>query len=141
MLQKFKFRRNYSILAALLFILEVLIAAFISDSFIRPYFGDFLVVILLYCFIKSFINLSTSGAALLVVLFAYLVEVLQYINLLSLIGLAGSESAVLVIGNTFSWIDILAYTLGILLVLGIEQVISSGHKACKVNNEESQLFI
>ena len=36
----------------IVFIIEAIIAVFIHDNFIRPYFGDVLVVVLIYCFIK-----------------------------------------------------------------------------------------
>ena len=45
------FRRSYFSFFVLLFIIEVLIALFVNDRLIRPYVGDFLVVILIYCFI------------------------------------------------------------------------------------------
>ena len=47
------FRKTYFILSILLFIIEVLIALFAHDEFIRPYVGDLLVVVLLYCLVKS----------------------------------------------------------------------------------------
>ncbi|MCW5910752.1 MAG: DUF2809 domain-containing protein [Cyclobacteriaceae bacterium] len=51
------FNRNYLVWSLAIFIAEVLIALFVHDSFIRPYVGDVLVVILIYCFVKSFIDL------------------------------------------------------------------------------------
>ena len=73
-----KFKLKYFILAAILFLIEVLIALFIHDNFIRPFVGDVLVVILIYCFIKSFLNSPVVITAIAVLLFAYLIEVLQY---------------------------------------------------------------
>ncbi|MFT5385169.1 MAG: hypothetical protein ACI81W_002574, partial [Saprospiraceae bacterium] len=40
-------------MTAFLFLIEVGIAVFIQDRIIRPYIGDLLVVILIYCFIRS----------------------------------------------------------------------------------------
>lgn len=117
-----KFHTGYFILTILLFITEVLIALFIHDDIIRPYVGDVLVVILLYCFVKSFLNLTVLTAAILVLLFSYLIETLQYLNIVQHLGLEHSVLARTIIGTYFTWIDILAYTLGILLVLGIEKL-------------------
>ena len=39
----------YAICFAGLFVVETLIALFVRDAFIRPYMGDVLVVILIYC--------------------------------------------------------------------------------------------
>ena len=49
------FNKTYFLLALLLLLAEVLIALYLHDALIRPYGGDFLVVILLYCFVKSFV--------------------------------------------------------------------------------------
>lgn len=116
----FTFNRTYFIFAILLFITEVLIAVFIKDAFIRPYGGDFLVVILIYCTVKSFINIGVTPAAIGVLLFAYLIETLQYFHIVDLLGLQGSKVARIVIGTGFSWMDMLMYTLGILMVWLVE---------------------
>jgi len=118
----FKLYKRYFILSILLFITEVLIALFAHDDIIRPYVGDFLVVILLYCLVKSVIDLPVTTTAIFVLLFSYVVETLQYFNIVQHLGLAHSSLANIIIGNFFTWIDILAYTLGILLVLVLEKL-------------------
>lgn len=123
MRNKFKFNWSYFILAILLFITEVLIALFVHDRFIRPYFGDFLVVILIYCFIKSFLSLPSLKVAIAVLLFAYLVEISQHYNFVYRLGLGNSILARVVLGSSFEWIDMLAYTAGILLIFLIEKFI------------------
>lgn len=127
------FKIKYFILSILLFIIEVLIALYINDDFIRPYVGDFLVVILLYCLVKSFINVSVLTAAIWVLLFSYLMEVLQYFNIVHHLGLSHSELAKTLIGTYFTWVDILAYTLGILFVLFIEMLRMRGKKEPQEN--------
>jgi len=117
----FRFQKAYFLLALLLFVVEVLIAAFAHDRFIRPIVGDFLVVIFLYCLVQSFFKTSYLKAALAVLLFSYLVEVSQYFHLIYYLGLERSRLAHLVLGSGFEWVDLLAYTLGILLVIGIEK--------------------
>lgn len=100
----------------LLFITEVLIALYVHDAIVRPYVGDFLVVIMLYCFIRAFLLVRPGPVALFTLLFAYLVEFLQYANLLQALGLEDSRLARIIFGSSFEWIDMLAYTLGVLLV-------------------------
>jgi hypothetical protein len=117
----YKFQKQYFALTLVLFLIEIFIALFARDQVIRPYGGDLLVVILLFCLIKSVINFPVTLTALGVLLFSYLVETLQFFNVVNHIGLANSKTANILIGNSFSWLDILAYTLGILLVLGIEK--------------------
>ena len=116
-----KFSPFYAISTLLLFITEVLIALFVHDQFIRPYIGDFLVVILIYCFVKSFLNTPVVPTAIGVLLFAYTVELLQYFRIVEVLGLQHSRAARIIIGSSFEWQDMLAYTLGILMVILIEK--------------------
>lgn len=118
----FSFNKTYFLLTLLLLLTEVLIGLFMHDAWIRPYGGDFLVVILLYCTIKSFANTSIFTTACCVLLFAYAVEISQHFHLASLLGLQNSRLAVMLMGTSFSFTDMLVYTLGILLVIVTENI-------------------
>src|SRR5688500_6374937 len=106
----FIFRIKYFLLAILLFLAEVYIALYLNDAFLRPYGGDFLVVIFMYCFVKSFVNVSPFAIAAPVLLFSYLVECTQYFGLIYKLGLEDSFLAHLVLGSTFKWMDMVAYS-------------------------------
>ena len=116
-----QFNQRYFLFAMVLFIIEVLIALFVKDSFIRPYGGDFLVVILLYYLVRAFWGGTPFQVALGVLIFAYIVETLQYFKIVDLLGLTGNRLAEIVIGTGFSWWDMLAYTLGVLVVYLIDK--------------------
>ena len=116
-----RFQRRYFIIFVILLLIEVVIALFAHDNFIRPFFGDFLVVILIYCFIKSFFNTPLVITAIGVLLFSYLIEVLQYFNIVKILGLQNSKLARVVIGTSFEWTDLIAYTLGIGLVILLDK--------------------
>lgn len=116
-----QFNRTYFTFTVFLFLLETAIALFVHDNFIRPYFGDFLVVMLLYCFLKSFLNVSVMVAAGLVLLFSFAIETAQYFNMVEKLGLQHYKIAKVVLGNSFAWMDLLAYVLGILAVISIEK--------------------
>lgn len=120
-----KFNSRYFALALLILVVEILIAIYVHDSFIRPYIGDLLVVIFIYCFLKSFVSLSTSNAALYVLLFSYFVEALQYFRIVQILGFQRNNLARIIIGTSFDWKDILMYTIGIVTVVIIESVFSS----------------
>lgn len=120
---KWKFNVHYFLPACLLFATEVVIALFVRDGFVRPYAGDFLVVILLYCLIKSFLTLTVWKTAIIVLLLSFVIESLQYIRFIDIIGLSGNKVLKTVLGYGFEWWDILAYTLGILAVLLFEKVV------------------
>jgi hypothetical protein len=109
--------------------MEVCIGIYAHDRIIRPYIGDLLVVILIYCFVKSFLNISTISVAIGVLLFSYCIEILQYFHIVRLLGLENSNLARIVIGTSFAWMDIWAYTLGISLVLIIEKLLARKHNS------------
>ncbi len=115
-----KFNKTYSIIALTIFIIEVLIATYLKYGFIRHTFGDYLVVILLYCFFKSFINTTPIIVAIPVLIFAYIIELLQLINILEMLNLNNNHLAKLILGSTFQVSDLVAYSLGIITVLIIE---------------------
>lgn len=111
------FNRKYFYLAVLLFLIEVYIAVFVKDQFIRPFGGDVLVVILIYCFVRAFWKINTNIAALSVFIFACTVEGLQYFNLIDRLGWRQYPLLVIIIGTTFSWEDIFAYAIGTAIIL------------------------
>lgn len=114
------FRKGYFILAILLFITEVLIALYVHDAIVRPYVGDFLVVMLVYCFVMAFVRACKGLVAIGTLLFAYFVEIMQYANLLGMLRLEDNRLARIVLGSSFEWIDMLAYTLGVLVIYLID---------------------
>ena len=130
----FTFKRIYFILAIILFVIEFLIGAYTHDTFVRPYVGDFFIVIFLYCFLRSFLDLDVKTVAISVLLIAYTAEYLQYVNILDALNLRNSELANLLLGNWFEWKDILAYSLGIVVTVVTEQVLVA-------KNTKVQLFI
>ncbi len=117
----FRFHKTYFLLALALFITEVLIALYLNDRFIRPYVGDFLVVILLYCFFKSFLQISSTRLAIAVLLFAYAIEGAQYLHLVARLGMEHNRLVRTVLGSSAEWSDMLAYTLGIAFVVVLER--------------------
>jgi hypothetical protein len=120
----FQFNKTYLFLALTLFIIEVCIAVFIHDDIIRPYIGDLLVVILIYCFFKSFLQVNPLPLAIGVLFFAYGIEILQYFKIVELLGLQQNHLARVVIGTSFAWTDIAMYTIGIVIILVAEKYFS-----------------
>lgn len=119
---KLTFNKYYCTLAVILFIVEVLIALYVHDAIVRPYVGDVLVVILMYCFVKTFVDTPVLPTAIAVLIFAYIIEWLQYLQIVNWLGLQNNAIARTVIGTTFQWGDILAYTLGVIVVVAIQKV-------------------
>lgn len=100
--------------SGILFVIEVCIAIFVpSDSFVRHSVGDFLVVILLYCLVKSFITIDAKTLAIGVLAFAFAVEFAQYFHLVDRLGIENKIMRI-IIGTSFSVADLVMYSLGCL---------------------------
>lgn len=119
---RFRFHLTSFLVFLLIFVIEVFIAVYVRDSFIRPYGGDILVVIMIYYFIKSFIETKPIYIAIFTLLFAYSVELGQYFNLVEILDLQDHQIMRIVIGSSFSWGDMLCYTIGVLICLLIEML-------------------
>lgn len=108
-------RAVYAVSFAVILIIEILIALFVRDSFIRPYGGDILVTILICCFMRMIFMGKIQLLPLWVFLFAVTVEVLQYFDIVSILGLGDIKFFVILIGNSFSFVDIICYAVGCVL--------------------------
>ncbi|WP_300674916.1 DUF2809 domain-containing protein [Desulfoluna sp.] len=114
---KFRFDVTYFLMFAGLFLVELMIALFVRDAFIRPFVGDVLVVVLLYLFLRAFLACGRAPLVAGVLLFAWGIEVGQYFNLVSVLGLQDYKVARVVIGSTFDVMDLLAYSVGAALLM------------------------
>ena len=120
-------RKAFAIFIAL-FLTEVMIAVYVHDAIIRPFFGDFLAVIALFFLLKSFLKFSDFTLAVSSLLFAYFLEILQYFDFLTYSGLKNYRIVAIVLGSSFDWGDILAYTLGVLFVMLLEKQLGQKHE-------------
>ena len=111
------FNGKYLLLAALVFLIEILIALFITDRLVRPFVGDALVVILIYCALRIFLNVNYRRAAFGVFVFACAIEVLQYFDYVRLLGLEQNRVLSVALGRTFEALDFVAYLAGFLLII------------------------
>lgn len=127
------FNKKYFLLSLLLFLVEVGIALYIKDDFIRPYLGDVLVVILIYTFIKTFFDLSVLKVAVLVLLFSFSIEFLQYLKIVERLHLQDSVLARTILGTSFEWLDLLAYLFGIVIVILAEGYFGKGTRLYSPN--------
>lgn len=117
---KTKKRIGYAMAFGVLFLIELFIAVFIDDRFVRPYVGDMLVVILVYCFVRIVIPERCRMLPLYVFLFAAGVELLQYVQIVKLLGLEQNVILRTMIGSVFDWKDIGCYAVGCVILGGYE---------------------
>jgi hypothetical protein len=116
----FAFNLKFSLLFIAVFITEILIAMYVHDSIIRPFGGDVLVVVLIYAFVRSFLNTNYFYTAIGVLVFSFAVEISQAFNLVKMLGLQHNKIMRIALGSTFSYYDLLAYFIGFFICLKIE---------------------
>ncbi|MBQ7779776.1 MAG: DUF2809 domain-containing protein [Clostridia bacterium] len=118
-----KLRVAYLIAFFALLCIEILIGAFVHDAFVRPYVGDVLVVILIYCLVRIFKPTGIKLLPLCVFFFALMVELLQLANIVDLLGIPHNSIIAIMVGTSFSFIDIICYAVGCIIVYLTELII------------------
>ena len=94
-----------------LFFVEVLIALYVHDDFVRPYVGDMIVTVVVWAFARIVFPDRFKLMSLYVMIFAMLVEVGQYFNYVDLLGIT-NPILVTMMGTSFAWADIACYAVG-----------------------------
>lgn len=117
-------RLAYFLVFIALFVIEVIIALFVRDSFIRPFLGDVLVVALIASFMRIIFPKKPQLLPIYATLFAFAVEILQYFDIVLLLGLSDNPVISTVIGRTFDFSDLICYLIGGLLFLITEIILS-----------------
>ena len=113
----------YLIIFCGLLALEVGIALFVNDAFVRPYVGDMLVTLLLCCLCRVIIPDKIRMLPVYVFVFAACVEIGQYFDVVALLGLADNRIISIALGRTFSWMDIVCYAVGCVAAFLLDQII------------------
>ena len=116
-----KLRIVYIISFFIVLLAEILIALYVHDRFIRPYFGDVLITVLVGCFVRIFFPIKIRALPIYVFLFAVTVEIGQYFNYVELLGLGDIQFFRTWMGTSFSFYDIICYGVGCVAFFGIEQ--------------------
>ncbi|BDW82705.1 membrane protein [Erythrobacter sp. Dej080120_24] len=121
--------RGYAFAAAGLLLVEIVIALFVRDNFVRPVLGDVLAVMLVYCAVLAIVDLPRILAAVFAFLEGVVIEAMQYLDALTALGLQHNPVARVVLGTTFSWGDIVAYAAGVILALVADRAWRKRHRA------------
>jgi len=111
-----------------LLIVELCIALFVHDAFVRPYVGDMLVTLLLCCMCRVILPDKIRLLPVFVFLFAACVEIGQYFDVVALMGLTDNRFLSIALGRTFSWMDLVCYAIGCVAAFGLDEVIRRSNK-------------
>ncbi len=117
-------RGGYAALAVSLFAVEVVIALYVRDRFVRPYLGDVLAVILVYCGLRAVLTIRPLPAALLAFGIGAVIEIGQAVHVLDLLGVQSPVIRV-VLGTGFEWLDFVAYAAGAAIALLVDRRVLS----------------
>lgn len=115
-------RTPYAIAAAIVFAIEVLIAVFVHDGFVRPYLGDVLAVVLVYLALRAATPLPVLPAVIVTLGVATAIEFAQLFHMLDALGLGHNRLARVVLGGVFDVKDLGCYTVGAMAVLVAENL-------------------
>lgn len=121
---KLRFDREAALWAALIFIIEVLIATVWSHHpWLRGFVGDVLAVVWVYFLLKTVLKANTTGLALAAFAVGCGVELAQYV---AAVNGWHVENRVLriVLGSVADWMDVLAYAGGFVGVLALESLLA-----------------
>lgn len=115
---------NLKFLFAFLVLLatEIFIGIYVNDSIIRPYIGDFLVVILMYTFIRGIVQKHIRFLPIYLFVFAVAVEVAQYFRIVYLLNMQDNKVISTIIGNSFDIKDILCYLIATVILFMWEKI-------------------
>lgn len=115
-------RAPYLIAAIALLAVEIYIGMYVRDAFIRPYGGDILVAALLCCLWRCVFPKGGAWMPLGMFFFCAGVEAVQLLNLPALLVIEGTLLAI-IMGSSFSWLDILCYGAGCAVFALIEWMV------------------
>ena len=119
-----KKRLPYIIATIALFLTELFIGIYVRDDIIRPYVGDVLVTALLCVLVRSVYIKPMPKLWLWVFAFSIVVEITQYFHLANLLGIQNKVVRI-IMGGSFSFMDIVCYFVGCLAFFLLENFIKS----------------
>ncbi|MBQ4645638.1 MAG: DUF2809 domain-containing protein [Clostridia bacterium] len=124
-----KLRVIYGVLFLLILIIEILIALFVRDSFVRPYIGDMLVTVLICSFARFLIPERIKLMPIFVLIFSTLVEIGQYFDFVKIMGLDDNAFISTLFGRTFSVADLICYAIGCVVFTIFDYIIKKKNRS------------
>lgn len=105
-----------------LFCIELYIALFVHDNFVRPYLGDVIFIPLVYCLLRTFVPKRFRFLLLGVLILAIGVEFAQLLGITKWIS-GGNPFLLALLGTSYSFVDIICYVAGTAITFCVEWVL------------------
>ena len=128
---KRKIRIIYAVLFVLLMLIEIYIAAFVTNVFVRSYLGDVFITLLICFFVQAVIPKKISLLPIWVFLFALAVEIGQYFDVVKLLGLDDYKLISVWFGRCYSFYDVICYAVGCLIFVVVDFLLLKRFKKSK----------
>ena len=112
----------YAAIFVILLAVEILIGMYVHDSFVRPYIGDMLVVILLWAAVRMIIPYEIVWLSGAIYIFSVIVELTQLIPLVDFLKIENRLIRV-IMGTSFAYADLFAYAAGCAVTVVIDLVL------------------
>ncbi|MDG2530001.1 DUF2809 domain-containing protein [Caulobacter endophyticus] len=116
-----RIRSGHLAIAIALFVIEVVIALFVRDAFVRPYLGDVLATAMVYFAVRGLTSRGRGAAAAAAFGLGAAIEIGQALHVLDLVGLGGSRWARVVFGGVFDLKDLACYAAGVGLAVLLDR--------------------
>ena len=117
---KRKIRIIYAVLFVLLMLIDIYIAAFVTNVFVRSYLGDVFITLLICFFVQAVIPKKINFLSIWVFLFALAVEIGQYFDVVKLLGLDDYKLISVWFGRCYSFYDVICYAVGCLIFVVVD---------------------
>ncbi len=102
----------------------------------RPFVGDLLAVIGVFCGLRALLRLSWQAAAIAAVALGFAIEALQALDLPLRLGIAPGSGLGIILGSTFDPLDLLAYAVGGAAIAAVELSAQRRAKAARAAPSE-----
>ncbi|ADX67897.1 MULTISPECIES: DUF2809 domain-containing protein [Weeksella] len=87
---------------------------------LQQYIKNIAFILFLYCFVRSFFRFNAPQVLGFSLFACFLLKLLQATNFFGWIGILDQHFLQILIGNVYSWWDILSYTIGFLVLIAID---------------------
>lgn len=124
-------KKLYPVLAFIICLTGLIYIGIYASGWLRNSFGDILVIVAIYYFVRIFTDKFRRMLPLMLFAFACFVEFLQSIDLCGILGIPKDSLLAIIIGTTGLWSDILCYaagTIAVYTIINVESIIKGGHK-------------
>lgn len=100
--------------------LILIVELFNNNQLVRGFIGDIIIILQVYFLAKVFYDFHALKLASFTLVVAFTIEFLQYLDFTTYIGVEHNAVARLVFGAVFDPYDLIAYTIGAVLVYIID---------------------